>query len=155
MGFYNLPKNRLFLISQKALIRDNSKLFIIKNNTDKYGYKTQWELPGGLLEIDESIEHGLKREVKEESGFDIEILNLATYWDHFEKDFKLKDERIFDVRVMEVAYQCKIIGGAIKLSDEHKEYIWATENALKSLDFSKNSEAAVKWYLNHSQIKQL
>ncbi|KJK13796.1 NUDIX hydrolase [Terrabacter sp. 28] len=36
-----------------------------------------WEPPGGVLELDESIEDGLRREVREETGADIEVGPLS------------------------------------------------------------------------------
>jgi ADP-ribose pyrophosphatase YjhB (NUDIX family) len=37
----------------------------------------QWEPPGGILELDESIDDGLRREVREETGLDVEPVALT------------------------------------------------------------------------------
>lgn len=60
------PKHRL--TAGAAILRDDKKILLI------YGPKRGWELPGGHVEEGESIYDALRREVKEESGIDIEIV---------------------------------------------------------------------------------
>ncbi len=57
-----------------------TKLLLIKRKNDPY--KNSWALPGGFLEEDESLENGAKRELKEETGIEIESLKqFNTYGD--------------------------------------------------------------------------
>ncbi len=57
-------------IPQKALIVDRGQVLIVKNSEGK------WQLPGGRLHKDEDPERGLKREITEELGVDIEIFSV-------------------------------------------------------------------------------
>ncbi len=57
-----------------------TKLLLIKRKNDPY--KNNWALPGGFLEEDENLENGAKRELKEETGIEIESLKqFNTYGD--------------------------------------------------------------------------
>jgi 8-oxo-dGTP pyrophosphatase MutT (NUDIX family) len=56
-----LPKC-FYRVSTKALITKDDKVLLIMEADGR------WELPGGGMEVDESFESGLKREVKEEIG---------------------------------------------------------------------------------------
>ncbi len=55
-------KNAYYRVSVKAKIKQNNKILLVKEDGKK------WDLPGGGLEHDETIEEALKRELKEEIG---------------------------------------------------------------------------------------
>lgn len=148
MNFYSLPKNKTFLISLKAVITDKEKVLILKNTGDKRReLKAQWELPGGLLEIDEKIEDCLIREVKEETGLMIAVKKPFATWIDKRKNFRFKDGRRLEIQVFSVGYFCKRRSGTIKLSGEHKEYAWVIKNDLANYDFSPNSKPGIEKYL--------
>lgn len=148
MNLYNIDENKAFLVSLKGLIVYKGRLLVLKNTADQFWKKkSQWELPGGIIEIREKIEKALIREVKEETGFKISVENVFAVWDHWEHNFKLKDKRIMDIRIVEIAYFCKKIGGKIKLSDEHSHFKWASKKTLRDLDFAPNSKKAIEKYL--------
>lgn len=62
-----------------VLIEDNQILLIKQKVTENRG----WSLPGGALEVGESIEHCLIRELKEETGLDILVGELLYLTDRF------------------------------------------------------------------------
>lgn len=147
MNLYEIDKNKAFLVSLKALIFQKERLLVIKNTAEKWGRKSQWELPGGLLEIDEGLKEGLIREVREETGLEISVGSVITAWDHWEHSFRFGDERVLDVRIVEIAFVCQRIGGRIVLSEEHSQLKWATRPELRRLDFAPNSKDAIRRYL--------
>src|SRR6476620_1738316 len=61
-------------VSVAAAIFDESgeKVLLIKRRDNG-----NWEPPGGVLELDETIEDGLRREVREETGVEIEVGRLT------------------------------------------------------------------------------
>ena len=65
-----------------------------------------WNLPGGSLENNETPWDGVKREVKEETGFDVEIEKLVGIYSKPERS-----DIVF-------SFLCKVIGGQITLNDE-------------------------------------
>ena len=147
MDFYRLPKDIVFLISQKALILKGKKLLILRNTADRLGKMVQWELPGGLLEVKESLLHGLKREVLEETNLRISQGSLFHAWDYVENPFQLGDGRIVHARILELAFYCHHPKGEIRLSEEHDAFLWATMTDLQHHSFAPNSQLAVQKYL--------
>ncbi|MFA4942580.1 MAG: NUDIX domain-containing protein [Patescibacteria group bacterium] len=65
-----------------------------------------WNLPGGTMESGESPWECVIREVKEETGFDVEIIRLAGVYNKPDKN-----EVCF-------SFVCKIIGGELTLNEE-------------------------------------
>jgi len=65
-----------------------------------------WNLPGGTLESGEAPWDGVKREVREETGLEVEVSKLIGVYSKQDKN-----EIVF-------SFICKIIGGEISLNDE-------------------------------------
>ncbi len=96
-------------------------------------------LPGGFVEIGETVENALKREMKEEINLDVEILNLfGVYSD------PTRDPRF---HVVSIVYVCKAYGNPIPSSDAKKTYIYRLED----IPFDKlvfDHKKILKDYLN-------
>lgn len=57
-----------------VVFRDNSVLLVRRGQEPAYG---EWSLPGGAVEVGETLGEALRREIREETGIDIEILGLS------------------------------------------------------------------------------
>ncbi len=142
MDFYNLEATKAFLISLKALIIDEDRLLILRITGD-----LAWELPGGLLEMDENLANGLKREVREETGLEITVGRLVNAWDNYVSNFNVKDGRKLDVRVILLAFECSSQTTAVSLSHEHDGYLWVNLHELPTINFAANTAAVIQIYL--------
>lgn len=74
-------------VSIYGICIQDDKLLLIKNRDEKY-----YDIPGGGIELDESLEQALARESKEEAGWELlpvrPVLTLTDYFYHFvEKKF--------------------------------------------------------------------
>lgn len=74
-----LPKDKLtFRPSVYAIIVDNGKVLLL--NTRHTG---TYSLPGGGIDIGETLEVALKREVREETGLEIEVVRFHRFEEQF------------------------------------------------------------------------
>jgi mutator protein MutT len=94
-----------------ALVRDEQGRLLIARRYDEElpDGNGKWELVGGKIEWNETPEQAIIREVKEETGLDVEIVRLLpklfnSYW-------KKKDGTEF--KVILLPYECKIVGGQL------------------------------------------
>jgi len=76
----------------------------------------RWEPPGGVLELDESIHDGLRREIREETGLDVEPTALSGVY----KD-KLRG-------IIALVFRCKITGGVMAANEGVTDLRWVTES---------------------------
>ena len=105
-----------------AVIQDNGKVFITQR---AYGeYKDKWEFPGGKLEVNESFEDAIKREIKEELNTEISINKFLCNVEYDYNDFHLNMN----------CYLCDIISGNLELI-EHEDAKWVKVSELDSIDF--------------------
>jgi len=73
-----------------AVILHNNKILCVQRNEHKYDYiSLKYEFPGGKLEPDETKEHALIREIKEELELDIKVLEHFLTVEHEYPDFKI------------------------------------------------------------------
>lgn len=71
-------------VSVGALVfNDNGEIFLSKRSQNCKNERGHWGAPGGGVEFGESLEQAVKREVQEEHGADIEIIQQFLATDHF------------------------------------------------------------------------
>ena len=128
-----MKKDALFCVGQKAFIEKDGKVLVVWN-------KYSLDFPGGRLNknevnivnkdgVDYSIlSESLKREVVEETGLEIEIIEPFINWMLFRSGKKM----------FIASYKCKWLAGEVKLSDEHDKYEWVTKDDY--VKFNDNSE---------------
>lgn len=72
----------------------------------------RWEPPGGVLELQETVQQGLRREIKEETGLDIEIGNLTGIYKNMVHG------------IVALVFRCVPAGGELTLNPEVSEFRW-------------------------------
>ena len=148
MDYYRLDKDKTFLVSLKAILISGGEILILrfpKSNDKKWSLK--WQLPGGLLEMNEDIKQGLKRELKEEAGLEINVGKVFAISDFKYKDFTFRDKRKLNTRIVEIGFMCTSKNKKIRLSSEHKNYKWIKKEDLGKLDFGPDSKDIIKEFL--------
>lgn len=64
------------------IFNDQGKLFLSKRSQNCKNERGHWETPGGSVEFGETLEEATKREIREEYGVEIEILEQFPAADH-------------------------------------------------------------------------
>lgn len=113
-GLVSPRSERKALVVVQAVVR-SEKGILLAIRSDLRG----WELPGGTLELGERCEGALCREVREETGYEVEI--TAQVGDYVRTGFRPHTARI---------YTCKVVGGKSRLSTETRALRWVAEDAL-------------------------
>ena len=105
-----------FRLAAKGFIVENGRLLILKRSDYTKQMPGIWELPGGRLELGEDPFLGLQREVKEETGLEIEtIMPLSV------RHFSRVDKQVITL----IIFLCKAKTKEVSLSNEHTEFEWA------------------------------
>ncbi len=66
-----------------VVVRDGRALIIKRAHEPRKG---EWSLPGGLLELGESLQDAVRREIKEETGLDVEVGPMIETFDRVHRD---------------------------------------------------------------------
>ena len=105
-----------FILNEK-----NELLLQLRNKAPEKEY---WSIPGGRVELFETFEEAVKREVKEETGADVEVIRLLGICDHIIKD----EERHW----VSPSYLCKIVSGKPRIMEptKHLDMKWFSLDSL-------------------------
>jgi mutator protein MutT len=134
----SVPVSKLtFSPAVYGVIIENGKILLSK----------QWDgydFPGGKIDIGESINNALKREVKEETGLDVEIGRIVHCESSFFK-FRFEDKCVQSILMY---YLCKRVGGELSTAffDEHeKEYAdmpeWINLDDVSKIKFYNSADS--------------
>ena len=104
-------------VSVAAVITDDHGRALLIQRRDNH----HWEPPGGVLELGESIEDGLRREVREETGLDVEPLTLTGVYKNMTR------------AIVALVFRCTATGGQLTVNGEVTAFRWATDNQIANL----------------------
>ena len=110
-GKARIYPTRPYLAVSAAIFRDGRVLIVRRAQPPAHGLYT---LPGGGVELGETLEQAVIREVREETALDIEPLKLAGYRQLIARDADGKVERHFVI----LPFAARWISGEIALNDE-------------------------------------
>lgn len=131
------------LIGVGALIQAGDEIVVVRREHEPA--KGLWSIPGGLLELGERLSDGVKREVLEETGLDVEIDRLLDALDNIVYDEKGK---ILYHYVL-IDYLCRSNQRTLKTSTDVKEARWIK---LRDLDTLRTTKT-LKWLLVKANLK--
>lgn len=137
-------KNGLFEITVKAVVvKDGDKVLILKRPVDDYHGAGNYDLPGGSLDANEHMREALQREVREETGIEVEVGPIVHIVDAI---LKRDDTSVCRKGIRFIAYHKD---KEVDLSEEHDQFEWMPiDEAIEKLSsegFEKDKrEALVK-----------
>ena len=87
----------------------------------------QWSIPGGILELSESIAEGVRRELAEETGLEVRVGDLIEV---FERIVPGEDGRTRYHFVI-LDYLCEMVSGVARAGSDVTDVAWAREDELE------------------------
>ena len=99
--------------SVSAVIFDRRRRLLLQQRSDG----GQWGLPGGSVEIGESVRDAVRREVQEETGLIVSVRRLVgVYSEPARQVVRYPDGNVW--HYITVCFECAVRGGALATSDE-------------------------------------
>ena len=119
-----------------VLIRDGRVLLIRRGKPPLYG---RWVVPGGTVELGESLEQALVREMREETGLEVVPLEILTVFDRIERD---GDQVVYHYVIVD--YLCRWLGGEALAASDALEAAWAALDDLPRYDLPQKALEVVQ-----------
>jgi mutator protein MutT len=113
-----------------VIIRDGKILLERRKNEPGRG---QWSIPGGLVELGESAKETAVREVKEETGLEVESPTLIDVVDNVTQDINGEVKYHFVI----LDYFAKLKRGELKAMSDAAELRWVQLNSVENYDLTK------------------
>lgn len=92
-----------------VIIDANGRALVVRRRDNGH-----WEPPGGVLEVDEPILNGLRREITEETGLDVEVGQLTGVYKNMRR------------AIIALVFRCNQRGGSLTPNPEVTEFRWMT-----------------------------
>ncbi len=105
------------LVGVGAVVVDEGRVLLVRRGTEPL--KGQWSLPGGLLELGESLAAAVVREVREETGLDVEPVELVELLDRIHRE----SEKVRYHYVI-ADYLCRVAGGSLQAASDADAVRW-------------------------------
>lgn len=123
-----MPKpdlTRIRRTATAAIVFDDQQRLLLQRRSDN----GNWALPGGTMETGETADQCAVREVKEETGYQIEIIRLiGVYSDPQHTTIAYPDGNT--VAYVSLLFEGRVVGGERALSDESTDVGWFPPEAL-------------------------
>lgn len=137
------PKPNSLVVAASAVVTDDQGAILLQRRRDS----GLWALPGGGMEMTDSLPGAAVREVREETGLDVEITGLVgTYTDpHHIIAYSDGEVR----RQFNVCFTAHVVGGQLAISDESTELRFVRPEALDDLPMHHTQRLRIGHFLEH------
>jgi len=119
-----------------VIVRDGKALIVKRAHEPRKG---EWSLPGGRVELGESLEDATRREIKEETGLDVEVGPLVEVFDRVHR----LDGRIRYHFVI-VDYLCSARAGEACAGDDAEAVAWVTGDEIDAYGVNAHAAAVIR-----------
>ncbi len=109
------------MIGVGAVIEDEAgRILLVRHIPERGGFwQGKWICPGGELEPGETIEEGIRREVREETQLEIDLVTPLPPFDRV-----VRANGTVSLHVIYIDYRARVTGGELKAGSDVGEAIW-------------------------------
>ena len=143
------PKANSVVPSTTAIVCDDHGRIVLVKRKDN----ALWALPGGGMELGESIEQGAVREVKEETGLDVEVDGLVGVYTNPHHVMAYDDGEVR--QQFSLCFTTKLLGGELQFDEESTDITWASEADLASHPMHASMRLRVQHFFDRRVVPYL
>ncbi len=135
------PKATCIVPAASAVVADDRGRLLLAKRTDN----DLWTIPGGAMKPGETIAETAVREVKEETGIDVEVVSLVGIYSNPQHVVECSDGEVR--QQFSVCFACRPIGGELATSDETSEVGYFTPDEIETMDVHPSIRLRIQHYL--------
>ncbi|WP_306189443.1 NUDIX domain-containing protein [Streptomyces sp. MK5] len=135
------PKPNSLVVAASAVVTDEEGRILLQRRRDN----GLWALPGGVMEMGDSLPGTAVREVKEETGLDVEITGLVGTYTDPRHVIAYSDGEVR--RQFNVCFTARITGGELAISDESMELRFIAPDQLETLPMHHTQRLRIRHFL--------
>ena len=126
------------IIGVGAVIIREDRVLLVRRATEPL--KGEWSVPGGVLELGEKLRDGIRREVLEETGLEVEPGDVLDVFDSIFRDEQGRTQYHYVL----IDYLCRLLLGEAKAGIDVSEVRWVQEVELAAMGLRDSIEQVVR-----------
>ncbi|MFI5115903.1 MAG: NUDIX hydrolase [Terriglobales bacterium] len=126
------------IIGVGAVIIHGDRVLLVRRATEPL--KGEWSVPGGVLELGEKLRQGVRREVWEETGLQVEPGDVLDVFDSIFRDGQGRTQYHYVL----IDYLCRPVSGETKPGSDVSEVRWVREKDLAAIRLPESVEQVVR-----------
>ncbi|MFI0371241.1 NUDIX hydrolase [Actinomadura sp. 1N219] len=142
----NAPRANSLVPSVNVVVENNKGEILLIRRTDN----DNWALPGGAIDLGESVTQAAIRETKEETGIDCEITGLVGIYSdpghviHYTSNDEVRQE-------FSIVLTALPAGGALQTSDESREVLWVPADEATGREMDRSMRLRIRHSLERER----
>jgi 8-oxo-dGTP diphosphatase len=125
------------IVGVGAVVLDGDRVLLVKRGHPPL--KGEWSLPGGTVELGETLEAAVAREVLEETGLEVSVGQVVEVLDRVDRS---PDGRI-EYHFVIVDYVCAVRGGSIASGSDAEDARWVPIRELPAYRLTAKANAVI------------
>ena len=125
------------ILAVGAVILDGGRVLLVKRGQEPL--KGQWSLPGGAVEVGETLDAALAREVREETRLDVRVGPVVEVLDRIQRDASGRIEYHYVI----IDYLCRVRGGTAASGSDADEVRWVELASLDDYHLTAKTESVI------------
>jgi mutator protein MutT len=126
------------IVGVGAVIVAEGRVLVIKRGVEPL--KGRWSLPGGAVEVGETLREAIAREVLEETGLIIEAGEVLDVFDNIYRDAQQRPQYHYVL----IDFLCRSVGGKLQAASDVSEAKWVAPGELAELQLTPNTERVIR-----------
>jgi ADP-ribose pyrophosphatase YjhB (NUDIX family) len=139
------PRANSLVVGTSVVVHDQHGRILLQRRSDS----GQWALPGGAMDIGETISQAAIREAREETGVEVEIERLVGIYSDPGHVFAYHDGEVR--QQFNVCFAGRPAGGELAVSPESTEVAFFTLEQLADLDVHESIRVRIRDYLHRTE----
>ncbi|MFG2180510.1 NUDIX domain-containing protein [Streptomyces abikoensis] len=139
------PEPNSMVVAASAVVTDEQGRILLQRRRDN----DLWALPGGGMEMTDSLPGTAVREVKEETGLDVEITGMVGTYTDPRHVIAYSDGEVR--RQFNVCFTAHVTGGELAISDESTELRFVHPDEIAKLPMHHTQQLRLRHFLEHRE----
>lgn len=137
------PTANSVVVAASAVVTDDHGAVLLQRRSDN----NRWSVPGGAMELGESIAAAAVREVREETGLEVEVVSLIGVYSDPRHVVAYDDGEVR--QQFSICFACRATGGSLGTSDESLDVRFFAWDELDGLDIAAPIALRLRHFREH------
>jgi ADP-ribose pyrophosphatase YjhB (NUDIX family) len=142
------PANSVVPSTTAVVTDEQARILLVKRRENDL-----WALPGGGMDLGESIVETAVREVKEETGLDVEVTGLIGVYTNPRHVMAYTDGEVR--QQFSLCFTTRLIGGQLQVDSESTDIAWTSPQDIESVNMHPSMRLRIQHYLERRRTPYL